>query len=103
MVIRLVLEAEYEIVEVADGEEAWEKLVESNFQFDLVMVDLKMPRLRGDELLARIRQQNVNVPVLLLTGNLQSPPLSEPNVRIATKPFDNSELALTVRELLTHP
>ena len=101
MLIRLVLGNDYEIVEVGDGEAAWQKLVDEKFQFDLLMVDWKMPRLGGAELLKRIRAQNVNIPILLLTGNLQTPIQSQPNVRVATKPFNNSELALTVRELLT--
>src|SRR6185369_11208549 len=71
MLIRLVLGTDYEIVEVADGEEAWQKLVDANFQFDLVMVDWKMPRLGGEELLARIQKHNVSMPVLVLTGNIQ--------------------------------
>jgi two-component system NtrC family response regulator len=101
MLIRLVLGTDYEIVEVADGEEAWQKLVDANFQFDLVIVDWKMPRLGGEELLARIQKHNVSMPVLVLTGNIQAPKLSQPHVRVATKPFDNSQLAKTVRELVT--
>ena len=101
MLIRLILGNDYEVVEVADGEAAWQRLVDEKFQFDLLMVDWKMPRLGGGDLLKRVRAQNVNVPILFLTGNLQTPIESQPNVRVATKPFNNSELALTVRELVT--
>ncbi|HJN75172.1 MAG TPA: response regulator [Myxococcota bacterium] len=55
------------VVEVAeDGEEAWERLLRGGI--DLVISDVKMPRLSGPELLERIHQREEPVAVVLMTG-----------------------------------
>src|SRR4026209_9872 len=38
-------------------------------EFDLVLLDLYMPRMTGLELLAKMRQRGLRTPVLMLTGN----------------------------------
>lgn len=52
----------------ADGEEAWERLCSE--RFDLVLLDIEMPRLDGFDLLARLRADArfAAVPVVMLTG-----------------------------------
>ena len=44
----------HEVVTAGDGEEAWTQL--QTAQFDVVVSDLKMPRLDGIDLLKRIKQ-----------------------------------------------
>ena len=44
-----------EVVEACDGEEAWEKLAHADF--DLVIADLRMPRMDGQELYERIAEE----------------------------------------------
>ena len=43
----------YLVIEASDGQEALEKLRE--YPVDVVLLDMNMPRLRGDALLARLR------------------------------------------------
>jgi DNA-binding response OmpR family regulator len=99
-IIRLNLGNGFEIVEAADGEEAWGKFIADEDKFDLVIVDWKMPRLRGDELLHRIQKKRPETRAILLTGDLEPPLAPQPHLRILTKPFDNSQLLATVRQLL---
>jgi len=56
----------YEIILAADGLEAFEK-VESESP-DLIITDLRMPRMDGLELLRRVREKRSDIPVIVITG-----------------------------------
>lgn len=67
---RGVLEAQgFRVSEAVDGVAAMERLQASN-DFDLMVLDLEMPRMGGAELLERIRRSvaTAGLPVLVLTG-----------------------------------
>ena len=57
----------YETYLAADGEEALRLFEEE--EIDLVVTDLKMPRLSGEELLRRIVADHPTIPVIILTGH----------------------------------
>ncbi|TVR69192.1 MAG: sigma-54-dependent Fis family transcriptional regulator [Spirochaetaceae bacterium] len=57
----------YSVFLAADGQEAIEMIERE--EIDLVIADLKMPRLSGEELLRRIVQNYPTVPVIILTGH----------------------------------
>lgn len=69
--------------------------------FDLILLDIMLPKLSGLEVLASLRRQNIDTPVILLTAK------SEVEDKIAgldcgaddylTKPFDSGELLARVR------
>ncbi|WXL24925.1 response regulator [Ectopseudomonas mendocina] len=74
-------------------------------QFDLILLDLGLPRLGGLELLSNIRQQvDTNVPVLVLTAQdevsdrIQALDAGADDYLI--KPFDIDELKARIRALL---
>jgi CheY-like chemotaxis protein len=46
-------------------------------KFDLIVTDYKMPRMDGIELIARVRKQSPDVPVILLSGFVDALGLSE--------------------------
>jgi len=58
--------AGYSVELAADGEEGW-YLVEE-FDLDLVVIDLGLPKLSGVELISRIREKKITVPILVLTA-----------------------------------
>ena len=71
---------------------------------DLVITDLRMP-LRGDEVVDRLRAQNIQTPVLFLTGELLNDThhaelIGLGNCQIMSKPFRIKELLATVDEIL---
>ena len=72
--------------------------------YALVLLDLMLPGLSGEELLARIRQMDASLPVIILTAKDE---LDEKiNLLVAgaddyiTKPFDNQELLVRIEAVL---
>jgi EAL domain-containing protein (putative c-di-GMP-specific phosphodiesterase class I) len=92
------------VVETAiDGKEAAERLAAG--AFDVVVSDLAMPRMGGLDFLRMVRLQDLDIPVVLMTGT----PHLETAVaaieygafRYLTKPVDLDELAEVVRRAVT--
>jgi len=52
--------------EAVDGEEGLEKLVQGNY--DLVLLDVMMPKKSGFEVCKEARKQGINTPIILLTA-----------------------------------
>jgi DNA-binding response OmpR family regulator len=68
----------------------------------LVMTDYSMPRMCGDELARKIREQSPEQPILMLTAHArEARGQRNPVDRILTKPPGLCELRATVRELAT--
>lgn len=57
----------YKIEEAADGEEGLKKFREKNF--DIVLCDIKMPKLDGIEFLEKAREINDDVPIIIISGH----------------------------------
>lgn len=73
---------------------------------DLVVTDLSMPEMSGTELLAAIREENTEVPVVIVTGysSLDSAidALRLGATDFIKKPFDMDELRLLIERTLKH-
>lgn len=59
----------YRVSIAANGEEALALIARSDLQVELIVSDVIMPRLGGVGLLRALRQQGVNLPVILLSGH----------------------------------
>ncbi len=57
----------YSIDEASDGEEGLKKFKEKTF--DLVLCDIKMPKLDGIEFLEKAKEINSDVPVIIISGH----------------------------------
>jgi DNA-binding NtrC family response regulator len=68
IVARALTDARYVVLEAEDGALALEILEHRGFDIDLVLTDIKMPRLDGIELGRRIAARKWQVPVLYMTG-----------------------------------
>ena len=74
------------------------------FPYDLIILDMMLPRLQGGELLQRIRRNNACVPVLMLTARDSV----DDKVKLfesgaddyLTKPFAFAELLVRIKALL---
>lgn len=97
------LRAERLAVDVAhEGQRGWE-MVET-YNYDLIILDLMLPGLSGTEILKRLRRQNTQVPVLVLTardGTAEKVQHFEAGADdYLTKPFAFAELLMRVKALL---
>ena len=85
-----------------DGEDADRRLSEE--QYDLVILDLALPKLDGEEVLRRLRKHDAETPVLVLTATNTLPARIQSLDRGAddymVKPFEVEELEARIRVLL---
>ena len=57
----------YQIIESEDGKDGFLKLIKEDY--DLVLCDIKMPKMDGVEVLQKVRENGVNIPFIMLTGH----------------------------------
>ena len=101
--IRKGLESDrYEVDVASDGQQAQSLLTEG--EFDLVILDLMLPKISGYQVLKGLRAQRRSLPVLVLSGRATV----EERVKVLdhgaddylAKPFSFTELSARVRALL---
>ena len=87
----------YTVETASGGATALEQLERA--QFDLVVTDRKMPKMTGDQLAARIKQQWPHLPVIMVTG--YPPDFKPPGVDVVLlKPFSTAGLRAAVDALM---
>jgi signal transduction histidine kinase len=96
---RVLTSAGYRVILAEDGEVALEQLAR-NPDVRLIITDLVMPRLRGDELLRRVAGR---VKVLLISGYAPHPVILDAGAHVLAKPFASKELLQRVREVIDTP
>lgn len=57
---------EYESIRAADGLEAIDKIEQDDF--DLVITDMRMPKMSGLDLLQKIKEKRPDMPVVVISG-----------------------------------
>lgn len=91
----------YSVDQVYDGLEALDYLEASNY--DVVILDIMMPKLDGVEVLRRLRASGSDIPVIMLTAKSQIEDkilgLDSGADDYLTKPFDSSELVARLRAI----
>jgi DNA-binding response OmpR family regulator len=101
--VRKGLEAEHYAVDVsADGEQA--RALATEFDYDLIVLDLNLPRLDGIAILKDVRNRKAQLPILILTarGRVEDRVqcLDSGADDYLVKPFSFSELSARIRALL---
>ena len=94
----LLTEAGYAVTALNDPETALAFLEES--EVDIVITDMKMPRISGREVLERVKKNWPHIPVLIMTafGSIESAveAMKYGAFDYITKPFSNDELLLSI-------
>lgn len=85
-----------------DGLEALDKM--ETQRFDLIVLDLMMPRLDGYELCHQLRDVGENIPILMVTANQDTENKHKGFLSgtddYMTKPFDEQEMLFRIKALL---
>ncbi len=94
----------YSVTTRTSSVEAWELFRSQPDNFDLVITDMTMPNMRGDELAAKLMSIRPDIPVILCTGfskNISDEIAKEIGIKaFAYKPIVMADLAKTVRDVL---
>ena len=89
----------HKIEEAADGEEGLKKFTEKSF--DVVLCDIKMPKMDGIEFLEKAKQHNADIPVIMISGhgNIDTAvdAVKKGAYDYISKPPDLNRLLITIR------
>jgi PAS domain S-box-containing protein len=88
----------HQVLEANSGQQALE-ILRQNTPLDLLITDQAMPRMNGLQLIAEIKAERPDLPVLLATGYAELPPGS-PNFPRLAKPYMLHHLAAAIETAL---
>ena len=100
--LNLILSDDYELVFAKDGQETLAKL--SQEPVELVLLDIKMPKLDGLDVLRQLKGRGISTPVIVLTA-YQSVELAQDAIKLGArdylpKPFEREQILSAVRDAL---
>mgnify|MGYP001825318341 FL=1 len=95
----------YEVISASNGEEGLTIVRQRNDEIDMVFTDIVMPRMSGPEMVAKMTEEQLDLPVLYTTGFTDNKRLLEDGeiregVNLLPKPYTTKVLANRVREVL---
>lgn len=97
-IVKFLVDDGFQVIEAVQGGEALEKMKEA--QVDMAIVDLRMEPVDGFEFIRAIRGQNIQIPVILATGDDSPDILEQANTwdvgSVLKKPIEKDRLIKTV-------
>ena len=97
-----LIKQRYAVDIASDGEEAWEYI--ELFNYDLIVLDVMLPKLDGISLCEKLRNHDYSMPVLMLTARDRSADivrgLNAGADDYLVKPFNFDELTARIHALL---
>ncbi|HEX7319013.1 MAG TPA: sigma-54 dependent transcriptional regulator [bacterium] len=94
----------YEVMTAENGETAWS--IATDHEIDLALVDLKMPRVNGIDVLRKLIKIKPGLPVVIITAfaSVDSAVLAmkEGAVDYVVKPFNPDEISIIIERLTEH-
>ncbi len=97
----------YRVTAKTDSQEALEEFSTRSEKFDLVITDMTMPKMSGDQLALKLMDIKPDIPVILCTGFNET--INEEKAlamgidRFVMKPIVKNDLAKTIRSVLDTP
>ena len=94
----------YFVLSAADGHEGLELSRKYPGPIDLVITDVKMPRLNGTDLCAHLIEERPGIKILVMSGaDVREIVSQNVNMPFLPKPFDGEALKAKVRSILAQP
>lgn len=100
-IVHLLKQNNYSVVAAYDGEEGYYEILSGIY--DIVILDVMLPSLNGFEILKRVREEGIEIPIIMLTAR------SQVNDKVSglnygaddylTKPFATEELLARLKAL----
>ncbi len=101
-VVEYLSDQHYAVEATYDGKSAWELL--EVFTYDLILLDVMLPEMDGITLCRKLRNQGMDIPILMLTGrdtlDNKIEGLDAGADDYLVKPFELEELSARIRALL---
>ena len=104
LVTLLMLQDGHFVLSAADGQEGLALSRQYPGSIDLVITDVKMPRMNGTDLCAHLLEERPGIKVLVMSGADMNEIVSQnANLPFLPKPFDGETLKAKVRMILAAP
>jgi len=97
----------YTVDAISDGEKALERIILYHEDYDLVVLDLMLPKTDGQTICREVRQRKISIPIIILTAR------DETDTKVdllrggaddyLAKPFSFDELDARIQALLRRP
>ena len=99
---KLILDERYSLKFATNGIEALDML--KSFTPDLMLLDIKMPKLHGMEILKQIKKLKPKLPVIIVTG-YQSVEMAQEAIKNGAadyipKPFESKQILKAIKHIL---
>ena len=98
----------YEVSEAINGEEAFEMIMNRHVlghNFDLIILDIQMPKILGTDLLDYMRGHGVTTPVVIVSGYADERAISsveyKANSSLLRKPFESEQMISMVELMMS--
>ena len=102
-VVKLALEGKYDVAVTTSASSAYKYL--SEYKIDLVLLDIKMPKINGIEALREIRSKHPDIIVIMLTAYASTDNIKQAKIlgahKFISKPFEIDELRSYVDRVLS--
>ncbi|HJZ98296.1 MAG TPA: response regulator [Candidatus Solibacter sp.] len=107
LVITVLRRARYRILSATTGDEAIQLAAEHDGPIHLLLTDMSMPGMRGDQLAQRLSDTRPNLKLLIMSGNADALVAASSELAARTpflpKPFTPAALTGSVRAALDSP
>lgn len=101
--LNLILEKDYQTIQTADGNEAI-SILEKDQEIKVLLLDIKMPNTNGLDVLKKIKSQNPEMAVIMLTGyqtnEMASEAIKHGALDYIIKPINSGSVLASVRKAL---
>jgi signal transduction histidine kinase/CheY-like chemotaxis protein len=101
---RILEQSGYSVLTANDGEETLQMLYQHSDKISLVLLDTIMPKLNGQEVYFRIKEEFPKMPVIFCSGydpeSTHASFMRDEQLRLVEKPYNAPVLLQTIREVL---